>query len=201
MKHEQLDHLRDDLRYVRTALARYEEEPMPIFSRILWSGYCLIGFVLLDFMPPLGSSFLLIGGLVCVGLEALHTFFNRKSEIQTRGHQDFRDLAQLIALAAAGVVIYVLGLQGRFSMGYSIGQMYLVLVGYHFLSAGIWSSMSFSWNGAVFLGLAMLVGAVFICFIPHGVWTGLGLLLALIIGLGMHLPFGFQKTASNDQSS
>lgn len=201
MSQPNIDPIKEDLRYVRGAIERHEEQPMPLFSRILWASYCLIGYTLIDFYPPTGSMFLLWGGLICVGLEGLKAIVTRDREIQDRGQQDIRSLVHLLGLAFAGAVIYVLGTQGKFSTGYSIGQMYLVLIGYHFFSSGVWSSTKLVWNAGIFLGLTSLIGAVLVSYYPDGVWTTLGIIFAVVIGMGMRIPFGYQRQSSEIHSS
>ncbi len=200
MTEHNMDPIKEDLRYVRGAIERHEDQPMPLFSRILWASYCLIGYVLIDFFPSTGSLFLLWGGLVCVGLEGLKAIIFRDDEIRTRGQQDLRSLVHLLGLALAGIVIYILGTHGKFSNGYSIGQMYLVLVGYHFFCSGVWASTKLNWNAGILLGLASLSGAVLVSFFPHGVWTGLGVLFAFIIGMGMKIPFHYQRDGTDENS-
>jgi|GEM_PF-2604777 len=186
-----LNQIQKDLKYVRNAVGRMGDAPIPIYSRMMWSIYSLAGFILLDFKPHIGGNFLLIGGLICTILEIIFAAtIGRNSRKERNLNRDLRELFQGVAFAVAGSVIVVLMCRGHFTRGYSPGQMFLVLLGYHFVTAGLQfpRDVPLRWNGAIFLGLCLLAGAILVSFYPNGVWSALGVLLAVIISSSFQIP-------------
>ncbi len=200
MNDSKLHSIRDDLRFVRDAVERSDQRPASLLSRILWSTYCLVGFVLLDFRPEIGGLFLLIGLPVAGLIEWLAAIWGHRKQQQRMTSTDSREFLQLLAFILAVGVVVVLAFRGHLSNGYSLGQMILVLVGFYFSSVGIWAParLRVGWNAPLVLGLCLMGSAILVSFFSRGVWTALGVLQASIIGFGWRFPMTPIGESSSD---
>lgn len=189
MTNQNLETASEDLRYIRDAVGRRGEEPMPMYSRIMWGLYALIGFALLDFRPHFGGNFLLLGFFVCFALEFVFGALFGPRDKEKNKDLSLKSLSHAIAFMLAIAATVALAYAGIFQRGYSMGQMIMVLTGYHFITCGLLYPPKFELkgNGAFVVGVLALVAAVLVSFVSHGVWTGIGIVMAFVFFRGFQL--------------
>ena len=189
MNDPRLENTSEDLRYIRNALGRQRDEPMPMYSRILWSLYAIIGFTLLDFYPEIAGWSLLWGLPACFLIDFVASLVFGPSD-REKNYEEMKKWAGhmtsfILAVAATIALAYC----GVFQNGYSVGQVILVLVGYHFFTCSLmyFSNLSLKGNGALLLGVLSIVAAILVSFVDKGVWTGIGIIMAIVFMMGFQL--------------
>lgn len=183
----QMQQASEDLQFVRQTVAR-REQSRNIPTSIAWvvAVYILVGYALLDFNPAWASLFFAVAG---VGMGILFSILGRRMS-RREGEFDSDEVLRLnlhwlsILLAIAGVI--ALGI-ARHVEGQTIGQFIALTIGLVYFLGGVHFDRNLLW-----LGPAMMVGAIAITYVPHYGWTALGALIAL----GLVVPTWFRAQPS-----
>ena len=179
-----LEAVRNDLSFVRDVVEQDSNERLPWYARLIWASYCLIGFAWLDVESRGAVKFLMFGLPVACTLEILlRQYFGKREGIRNRT-RDRTEIYQAIGFVGVVLLVWTFAMQGLFVSGHAPGQMILVVVGQYLMISGLRDG----WNGASFLGICLLVGALMISFFPNGVWATLGIIAAITIGFGFRWP-------------
>jgi hypothetical protein len=176
-----VEQLRDDLHFVRSAVARRERtDTGPSLILYVWAAYVVIGYTLIDVRPSLAGPFLGIGGIVG-GLLSwwIGRRYSRESgewdrATATKGMLHFGGgiiLGFIFTVSLGAVIGSLRGLQGS--------QVFVVMIGLVYFLWGVHYQRYF-----MLLGLVVMTGGVVVGLIPHYGWTMLG----LVIALGLILP-------------
>jgi len=188
------DEVHDDLRFVREAVARRDAAaPSPASILYLWAVYVLLGYTMLDATPRAAGWFFLFGG---VGGGIASGALGRRAALRF-GEQD-RHRARRMALHWGGApVLAFLSLVGLNEViphfnGQAFGQLFVVMLGLIYFTAGIHLDRHFLWLGPV-----LMVGGVLVGLFPRYGWTGLG----IVIALGLVAPTFFPRRKDRAQLS
>jgi hypothetical protein len=166
--------LSEDLQYVRQVVARRERPqhlPAPIARAVAL--YVVVGYVLLDVRPQWAGMFFLVGG---IALWAFCWWWGR-TEWRRQGECDRAENARIwmhwasIVLAIAGAVGLAVA---RGLPGTVVGQLIVMMIGLIYFLGGVHFDRNLLW-----LGPAMMAGAIAIGYVPRYGWTALGALIAL----------------------
>lgn len=178
-----MEQVQQDLGYVREAIERRAghrgggEE-----TYLVWAGYVLIGYVLIDINPIVAGGFFLIGSILGA---ALSWWLWRRTVVQS-GEID-RDVERrtslhwiggflLCWLASIGLTLVIPPLRNMF---YS-SQVFLVMIGLLYFFHGVHFDRHFLW-----LGPLLIVGAIVVGMIPAYPWSCLG----VVISVGLCVPY------------
>jgi hypothetical protein len=173
--------LRDDLNFVRSAVARRERmDTGPALTLYIWAAYVLIGYTLIDIRLSLAGPFFGIGGFVggalswWIGRRYSDKTGERDQATAMKGLLHFGGgiFAAMFASSALAVFIEPLrGLQGS--------QVFVVMIGLVYFLWGVHYQRYF-----MLLGLVVMAGGVVVGQIHPFGWT----LLGIVIALGLVLP-------------
>ncbi len=173
--------LRDDLHYVRGAVARRERaDYAPPGIMYVWVVYILVGYTLMDFRTQFAGPFFALGGIVGGILSAiLGCTYSRKV-----GEQDLTTYFRALLHFGGGIVIAAAGtLALRAFIGpipeMQVAQVFVVMIGLVYFLWGVHYQRYF-----MFLGPVVMAGGVLVGQIHHFGWTILG----AVISLGLILP-------------
>lgn len=181
--------IHEDLHFIRQAVARRERNPAsPAPILYLWAVYVLIGYTLLDFNTRAAGWFFLFGGL---GGGVLSGMLGRRAAMQAGEHD--RELGRRMALHWSAIILAFISLAALSMVlpqlrGQAFGQVFVVMIGLIYFTAGIHLDRHFLWLGPV-----LIAGGVVVGLVPHYGWTGLG----VVIALGLVVPsfFGRRQAA------
>lgn len=169
----------EDLQFVRQAIKQRERSRnVPTFVAWTVAIYVVAGYTLLDVRPQWAGIFFAAGG---VAMGVLFAVFGKLIARQS-GEYDRAEMIRLnlhwgsILLAIAGVI--ALGVT-RHVDGQTIGQFIALAIGLIYFLGGVHFDRNLLW-----LGPAMMAGAIAITYVPHYGWTALG----LVVGLGLVIP-------------
>jgi len=183
----QAHEMSEDLRFVRQAIDRRERSRgIPPFVAWTVAVYVVVGYTLIDVRPGWSGLFFAAGG---VGMGVLFTIFGKRIARQA-GELDHAERVRIalhwgsILLAIAGVI--ALGVT-RHVDGQTIGQFIALTIGVIYFLGGVHFDRTLLW-----LGPALMAGAIAITYVPHYGWTGLGLL----VGVGLVVPTLLRRTPS-----
>lgn len=171
----QVDHVREDLHYVRTAVGRRGAVGAETsFINYLWAGYVLAEFALIDVNPRYANLFALIALPVCLAA----SFWIHSRIIRKRGEIDRLGDRQSKLFWIGGVLLCVAATIGAVNLnpvflGVASGQLSLMLFGMLYFAWGVFKNPSFIW-----LGVLVVACAVVVCRIPHYSWTVVGVVVA-----------------------
>lgn len=195
MNDHRLENASEDLRYIRNAIGR-SGEPMPMYSRVIWALYAIIGFTLLDFRPHVGGWTLLYGFLACFILDFSLSLFLGPHDKEKNTEESWKSFWHMVSFILAIGATVALAYCGVFQRGYSVGQMILVLVGYHFFTCSLlyFPELRIKGNGALLLGILSIAAAILASFVDQGVWTGIGVIMAIVFMMGFRLQKPSQGT-------
>ena len=185
----EINQIRDDLKFVREAVARHDPPPARNAGiYLVWAVYVLVGYTMLDFSPVLASWFFLLGGV----LGGVATAVIGRRSAQRDGEYDRAEVRKaslhwfggiVLAIAAAvALAMVVPGLRGQ-----AMGQLIVVMIGLVYFLSGVHFDRNFLWLGPV-----LVVGGVLVGFVPRFGWTGLG----IVIALGLVVPTFFPPRRS-----
>jgi len=176
-----VEQLRDDLHFVRSAVARRERmDNGPAVILYIWAVYVLIGYTLMDVRIAWAGPFFGAGGFIG---GALSWWFGQRYSRQL-GEWDR-------AVALKGMLHFfggiMLGLLATISLATVIGslrgtqgsQVFVVMIGMVYFLWGVHYQRYF-----MLLGLILMAGGVVVALIPRYGWTMLG----GVIALGLILP-------------
>ena len=173
--------VRDDLHYVRGAVARRERaDYAPPGIMYVWVVYILVGYTLMDFRTQFAGPFFALGGIVGGILSAiLGRSYSRKV-----GEQDLTTYFRALLHFGGGIVVAAAGaLALRPFIGpipeMQVAQVFVVMIGLVYFLWGVHYQRYF-----MFLGPVVMAGGVLVGQIHHFGWTILG----AVISLGLILP-------------
>jgi hypothetical protein len=171
----QSDQIRDDLSFVRDAVARRDRSPVSFTAPYyIWAVYVLIGYALLDFDVLWAEWFFATAWIPACAASAIAQRFlaakrgecdrtmKRKSVLHFVGG-GFLAVAAVVALAWC-----VPAFRGEIP-----GQVAVVLFGIIYFLAGVHFDRSFLWLGPV-----LVIGGIVVGFVPHYGWSALGIVIA-----------------------
>jgi hypothetical protein len=184
----QTQQLQEDLQYVRHVVARRDTPgSTPGGVILIWAGYVLVGYALLDFNVNFAGIWFMVAGVVggvasrIIGRRhaARVGVIDRETSVRRSLHWSSIILAivAILALVAARHD----EIRGR---GEIVGQLIAIAVGLVYFLAGVHFDRYFIW-----LGLFLMAGAVAISFVPAYGWTMLGVL----ISAGLALPVMWRR--------
>ena len=180
------DEVHNDLHFVRQAVARRDGAAFsPVSILYLWASYVLVGYTLLDVAPRAAGWFFLIGGIVGGVASGV---LGRRASLRL-GEQD-RQRGRRMALHWGGATLLAfLALVGLSQVlpqmnGQAFGQLFVVMIGLIYFTAGIHLDRHFLWLGPV-----LMIGGVVVGLFHHYGWTGLG----IIIAVGLVAPTFFPR--------
>jgi hypothetical protein len=173
--------LRDDLHYVRGAMARRERvDYAPPGIMYVWVVYILVGYTLMDFRIEYAGPFFAIGGVVGGILSwIIGSIYSRKvgETDRTTAIKAMLHFGGGIFIAALGTI--ALGVFIEPIRGTQGSQVFVVMIGLVYFLWGVHYQRYF-----MFLGPVVMAGGVLVGQIHHFGWTILG----AVISLGLLLP-------------
>jgi|SRR5579862_6482018 len=178
-------HLQDDLRFVRETVARRDRDPhRPNAIYWSWAAYVLIGYTMIDLAPRASGWFFMIGGFAGGAFSA---WIGRRHS-ERIGELD-RHRRRAIGWHFGGGV--VLSMICAFGLAWAIpelrnnkaGQIVVELIGMVYFLAGVHIDRNFLWIGPI-----LMIGGVFVGFVPHHGWTCLGAIIALALVIPTLVP-------------
>jgi len=186
--------LRDDLHYVRGAVARRERaDYAPPGIMYVWVVYILVGYTLMDFRTQFAGPFFAIGGIVGGILSSIlgHSYARKI------GEQDRTTYFRALLHFGGGIVVAAAGsLALRAFLGpipeMQIAQIFVVMIGLVYFLWGVHYQRYF-----MFLGPVVMAGGVLVGQIHHFGWT----LLGATISLGLILPTLFTGSVKASSES
>ena len=171
----QPDQIRDDLSFVRDAIARREKTQFAFTAPYyIWAVYVLIGYTLLDINAHWANAFFLLGWIpagAATGI-AKHFWVRKRGELDAAMSHKAKLHFMWGGLLASAAVIALACCEPSFR-GPVTGQVAVILFGMIYFLAGVHLDRSFLWLGPV-----LIVGGIVVGFFPHHGWTGLGLVIA-----------------------
>lgn len=167
------DQLEDDLHFVRNAVERQQMGVMPLSIAILWSGFVLLGFTMLDLRPAVGGVILFVGAPLCYLMSLrLGTSSARAAGIRDSISGTLHLLHWGTLLLSSGVLLLVA--MRNDLPGEVVGQIFLVLSGVVYILGGV----HFRIRALVGVGLAMMGLAALLTYLERWGWTGAGVIIA-----------------------
>ena len=173
--------LRDDLHYVRSAVNRRERtDSGPALILYVWAAYVIIGYTLMDVRPQYAGPFFGIGGIV----GGLASWLIGRSYARKTGETDTAAAMKGMLHFGGGIVLagaftVALATQIEALRGTRGSQVFVVMIGLVYFLWGVHYQRYF-----IFLGIVVMAGGVAVGSIPHFGWTMLG----AVISLGLVLP-------------
>jgi hypothetical protein len=170
-----VDQIRDDLGFVRAAVARRDGAPLLCTTPYyIWAVYVLIGYSLLDINVLWANWFFAIAwipvGAAC-GI-AQHFWTRKHGEIDRdtdrKTHRHFVTGSVLAVAAVIGLACCCPAFRGPVT-----GQVMVILFGIIYFLAGVHLDPSFLWLGPI-----LIVGGITVGLVPHYGWTALGAVIA-----------------------
>ncbi|MGH8030708.1 MAG: hypothetical protein ACREO3_12335 [Arenimonas sp.] len=174
-----IDHLKDDLAYVRAAVVRGRDDRGTAPSYFLWALIIGIGFALPDFAPRAAGWFWVVagigGGIASVWLGYRH---NARRGVQDPAVGRRHGAHWLLTGIAVAVPMGAIWL-GRLPAPVA-APMVLATVGLGYALAGVHLHPPLRWAG-----YALLAGGVVLLLWPMPyLWTATGLTVALALAIG-----------------
>jgi len=173
--------IRDDLQYVRGAVARRERtDNGPPLILYVWATYVVIGYTLMDFRPQYAGPFFGIGGFVggilswVIGRRYARDVGEWDMATAKRGLFHFGGGIMLACAATLALATVMPPLRGTWG-----SQVFVVMIGLVYFLWGVHYQRYFAFLGAVVMAGGVLVGQF-----PHFGWTILG----AVIAMGLILP-------------
>jgi hypothetical protein len=169
------DQIRDDLSFVRAAVARRDSSPLRFSTPYyFWAVYVLIGYSLLDINPAWANWFFSLAWVPVVAACGIaeHFWKIRHGEINRETDQKITRHFFYGSVLAVAAVIGLACCNPAFR-GPVTGQVMVVLLGIIYFLAGVHLDPSFLWLGPV-----LIVGGVTVGLVPHYGWTALGIVIA-----------------------
>lgn len=171
----QSDQIRDDLSFVRQAVARREGAPLAFTpAYYIWAVYILLGYCLLDVNVHWANWFFLLAwvpmGAAC-GI-ARHFWVRRHGERNSDAGRKVRLHFAVGGLLAIGAVIGLACCAPSFR-GPVTGQVVVILFGMIYFLAGVHLDRSFLWLGPI-----LIVGGITVGLVPHYGYSALGVVIA-----------------------
>ncbi len=174
-----LNHLKDDLQFVRDAVNRGRDDRGTAPSYFLWAAIIGIGFALPEFAPRLAWPFWLVagigGGLASIWLGIRH---GRLRGVQDPAIGRRHGAHWLLSGVAIAVPMAAIGL-GKLPMA-AAAPMVLAVTGLGYALAGVHLHPPLRWAGVVLLLAAM---ALLFFNGPH-LWTATGIAVAVALVVG-----------------
>lgn len=175
---DQPEQLRDDLRYVRTAVKRSNQAisgPPAIY--FLWAGIVLVGFALNDVRPEWSGLYWM--ALAPLGFVASCLLGWRQS--RQLGEADRTEGARVaghwFTMLVAIALAIPLAMANEVS-GSALGQLILLIVAFGYLTAGLHLDRGFL--GAA---LVMVAGYALLFVVQSYVWTLMGIAVAAALAI------------------
>ena len=173
--------LRDDLHYVRGAMARRERaDYAPPGIMYLWVVYIIVGYTLMDFRIEYAGPWFAIGGVVggflswWIGRSYSRKVGELDRTMWVRALLHFGGGIFIGAMGTIALATFIEGLRGTHG-----SQAFVVMIGLVYFLWGVHYQGYF-----MFLGLVVIAGGVLVGQIHHFGWTILG----VVISLGLILP-------------
>jgi hypothetical protein len=180
MQMSEMQHLADDLRFVRGAVETHRQRRYSPLVAIIWAAYTLIGYTLIDLAPAASGIFFLVGG---VGGGVATAAIYRRADLRNgmidraQGRQQFLAwFGAFCLIVAASVALQVIYPSLRGTPG---GQIIVVMVGLMYYLTGAYGPPALRymlWGGPV-----VMAGGICVGLLHHYGWTALGVLIAAII--------------------
>ena len=176
-----VEQLRDDLHFVRSAVARRERTDMgPSLILWVWAAYVVIGYTLMDVRSrgPGRFSRSVESSAECSG------WWIGRGYSQKSGESDHATAAKGMlhfggGIVAAFIFTMCLAMTIESLRGPRGSQVFVVMIGLVYFLWGVHYQRYF-----MLLGLVVMAGGAVVGLIPHYGWTMLG----IVISLGLVLP-------------
>jgi len=176
-----VEQLRDDLHFVRSAVARRERaDNGPALILYLWAAYVVIGYTLMDVRIAWAGPFFAVGG--CIG--GLLSWWIGRGYSRKSGEWDRATAMRGMLHFGGGIIaafIFTMCLAMTIESLRSTrgSQVFVVMIGLVYFLWGVHYQRHF-----MLLGLIVMAGGAVVGLIPHYGWTMLG----IVISLGLVLP-------------
>lgn len=171
--------LRDDLRFVKSAVERNQHSILPLGIAVFWALAVLVGFSLVDFAPAqTGLYWLIVAPLGFIASSYAGALANRKAGTSDRA-TGMRIMWHFLGMMAAIFLSSLLVNNGELSPA-GLGRLILLLLALAYFTAGLSYSRSLIW-----ISLLLTAGYVGLGFFHTYAWTALGVLTCLaLLGAG-----------------
>jgi hypothetical protein len=188
----QPNEIADDLRFVRTAVERRDQQAKPQAWRlIIWTMYSLVCIPTYDFLPRYGFAINMGGMVVCFVLSAI--FGKRASKQSGQYRRD--EIARTMLHWYVGILLLFLTCIGLSVVDpkigeVGIGQISVILVGFLYFTAGVHlpEVRFMRWAGPI-----VVLAGIGIGLIPNYRWTVMGLIFAFCL----MTPYFFSRRPAN----